>query len=143
MLPLHFRGLLHQEITVSTLHRVLFNSAHLLSLYSMVYLLFKGARFDFLVEQLAEYDAAVASGTTKEFLDTVYARFARRFPINLPLDEDPSAEFLASVDDSAPEPENEVNFDELSPEELEVETKKLLDRQVLIQKRRKVRHICF
>lgn len=107
----------------------------------MVYMLFKGARYDFLTEQLPGYDAAVAGGTTREFLDVVYARYARRFPIDLPLDKDPSPEFLESVNDDAAEAEGEHYIEEssLDPEELEVEAKKIAEHQALIQKRRKVR----
>lgn len=111
---------------------------HLPRMYRMVYLLFKGARFDFLADQIEGYKAAVVAGTTREFLDVVFARYSRRFPIDLPLSEDPSAEFLASVDDDAPEPEIPASLDELSPDELQVETQKIADRQLLIQQRRKV-----
>lgn len=108
----------------------------------MVHLLFKGARLEFLTEQIVSYEAAVAAGTTKEFVDVIYARYARRFPIEIPLDEDPSPEVLEAIDDDAPEPEREVRLDDLSPEELEAETERISARQEAIQKRRRVRHVC-
>lgn len=109
----------------------------------MVYLLFKGARLEFLTQQIPAYEKAVAEGTTKEFLDVVYARYARRFPIELPLTEEPSPDFLAAVDDNAPEPEPEVPTEELSPEELEIVLQEMNNRQDDIQKRRKVCVVCF
>lgn len=104
----------------------------------MVHLVFKGLRFGFLTEQLPLYTAAAADGTVKEFLDTLYARYARRFPIDVPLDVDPLPDALAAVDDDAPEPEQDFLADLLSPEEQGDAERKMVERQALIQKRKKV-----
>lgn len=92
----------------------------------------------FLDEQIPLYATAVANGTIKEFIDTVYARYARRFPIEMPLEVDPSPEALAAVDDDSPESEAEDFHDDLSPEEQEAEEKRITDRRALIRKRKSV-----
>lgn len=110
----------------------------------MVYAVFKTARFEFLTSQLPDYSAAVANGTVGEFVDLVYAQYARRFPIELPLSEDPSPEELAAVDNNAPVPEPIARcLDDLSGEEVAEEQAKMMARQGLIKKRKKVSCICY
>lgn len=105
----------------------------------MVHLIFKGSRRDYLTTQRPAYEQAVADGTVNDFLDIVYGRYARRYPIELEMTDEPSPEFLAAVDDEAPDPEREPLSDDLSDDERAVEEKKIKERQALIQKRRKVR----
>lgn len=105
----------------------------------MVYTVFKTVRYEFLASHMPDYEAAIGNGTVGQFIDSVYARYARRFPIELPLSEDPSAEQLAAVDDNAPEPEHIARcLDDLPGEELAEEEAKITARQALIKKRKKV-----
>lgn len=104
----------------------------------MVYLVFKGLRLDYLTSQKPAYDNAVANGTTNDFVDAVYGRYARRYPIELELDDEPSPEFLAAVDDKAPDPKRELLYDDPLDEEQVGEDKKITTHRKLIQKCKKV-----
>ncbi|PPQ97627.1 hypothetical protein CVT26_002550 [Gymnopilus dilepis] len=69
---------------------------------------FHGLRLEFLVAEQAGFAAAVANGTKEEFMKDLLRRYFKRFPIELPHNEDPSEEHLAAVDDNAPDPEPEA-----------------------------------
>ncbi|KAF9470323.1 hypothetical protein BDN70DRAFT_821516, partial [Pholiota conissans] len=66
---------------------------------------FRGSRREFLIGEKANYSAAVVGGYASEALALIQRRYFKRFPIDLPHDEEPSAESLAVVDDEAPDPE--------------------------------------
>ncbi|PPQ97109.1 hypothetical protein CVT26_001077 [Gymnopilus dilepis] len=70
-------------------------------------IVFKGLRKTFLEEQLEGYQKSMTDGTKDDFVNDVIRRFLKRFPLELPLDKEPSQEHLAAVDDSQPDPEIE------------------------------------
>ncbi|PPR02921.1 hypothetical protein CVT26_009776 [Gymnopilus dilepis] len=66
---------------------------------------FAGLRKDFLTAQLEDYEKALTDGARDDFVNDVLRRFLKRFPLDLPLDKEPSQEHLNAVDDSAPDEE--------------------------------------
>ncbi|KAF9470378.1 hypothetical protein BDN70DRAFT_902157 [Pholiota conissans] len=80
---------------------------------------FRGARKEFLMNEKANYSAAVAGGYAADALAQIQRRYFKRFPIDLPHDEEPSPETLNSIDDDAADPEPEI--DEPNPQRLTIE----------------------
>ncbi|KAF9471337.1 hypothetical protein BDN70DRAFT_939020 [Pholiota conissans] len=80
---------------------------------------FRGMRKEFLMSEKAAYSAAVEGGYAADALAQIQRRYFKRFPIDLPHDEDPSPEALALVDDDAADPE--PNTSEPDPERLSLE----------------------
>ena len=66
---------------------------------------FRGLRKEFLQGEKATYDEAVTGGYAADALANIQRRYFKRFPPELPLDEEPTRESLASVDDNAPDEE--------------------------------------
>lgn len=89
---------------------------------------FHGLRKEFLLQEKATYRLAVTGGYKKDAVADIQRRFFKRFPIDLAPDEDPSAEHLALVDGTDPEPEPVApNADVLTPDEYAAETSRLED----------------
>lgn len=66
---------------------------------------FKGARLEFLLAQKSLYAAAALKGHTGDTIVNIQRRFFKRFPIDLPDDEEPTDEWLKAVDDNVADPE--------------------------------------
>ncbi|PPQ81535.1 hypothetical protein CVT26_011043 [Gymnopilus dilepis] len=66
---------------------------------------FTGLRKAFLEGERERYNEAVTNGTKGDFLMDVIRRFLKRFPLDLEDKKEPTAEFLAGVDDSKPDEE--------------------------------------
>ena len=100
---------------------------------------FRGARKDFLIGEKAKYSEAVSGGYEKDALADIQRRFFKHFPIDLPLDEEPTAEYLASIDDDEPDTEPvEPDKDKLGEEEYVEAMANLEKRKALIHGRKKV-----
>ena len=100
---------------------------------------FIGSRKEFLSSQREAYSAAVAGGYAGDALAQIQRRYFKRYPIDLPHTDEPTPEFLARVDDDAPDPEiREPDKDELSPEEYATAKEELEQRQRLISFRKAV-----
>jgi hypothetical protein len=69
---------------------------------------FLGSRKDFLTGEKSNFRAAVLGGFAKDTIADIQRRYFKRFPIDLPHSEEPSAEYLASINDSEPDPEPSV-----------------------------------
>jgi hypothetical protein len=63
------------------------------------------SRKAFLISQQPAYSAGVVGGYAADALGTIQRKYHKRFPIDLSHDEEPSEEWLASVDDEEPYPE--------------------------------------
>ena len=87
--------------------------------------IFHGTRLEFLLGEMAGYTAAAANGTKDEFIKNVLRRYFKRFPPDLPSDQDPSEEELAAVDDTLPDVEYEVPDPQDWPEDQAGYTKAL------------------
>jgi len=68
---------------------------------------FRGSRKDFLLGEKAAYVAGVQGGYVHDALVDIQRKYLKRYPISLPHSEEPSSESLASIDDNAPDPEQE------------------------------------
>ncbi|PPQ76823.1 hypothetical protein CVT26_002422 [Gymnopilus dilepis] len=83
--------------------------AHFLDLASLLAMparpAFTGLRKTFLVGELEKYSDAVLNGTKDDFVKDVIRRYFKRFPPELPHDQEPTQEHLAAVDDTMPDPE--------------------------------------
>ena len=66
---------------------------------------FRGLRKEFLLGQKATYKEGITGGYAADALAIIQRRYFKRFPPELPLDEEPSLESLAGVDDDAPDEE--------------------------------------
>lgn len=66
---------------------------------------FTGLRKEFLDAEQDAYNDAVAENRAADTLADIQRRYFKRFPLSLPFSEEPTAEFLDSVDDDAPDPE--------------------------------------
>lgn len=78
---------------------------------------FPGSRGEFLKEQRERYAQAVVDGNINDVVTEIQRRYFKRYPINLPHEEEPSQEWLSQVDDDAPDPEiTPPVVDGMSPE---------------------------
>jgi hypothetical protein len=101
---------------------------------------FHGLRKDFLTGEKVTYSNAVAGGYEKDTVADIHHRFFKRFPVGLPLSEEPSAEHLASVNDADADPDaEEPDETDLTPEERAIAGSKLEERVKLIILRKGVR----
>lgn len=66
---------------------------------------FIGKRKEFLDSQKELYAAAVQDKHVADTVADIQRRYFKRFPLTLPHNQDPTQEFLDSVDDDAPDPE--------------------------------------
>lgn len=66
---------------------------------------FQGSRKKFLEEAKEAYAAAVEGGYVRDEIAQLWRRYFKRFPIDLPHDEEPSPEHLDAVNDDAPDEE--------------------------------------
>lgn len=66
---------------------------------------FQGSRKEFLISEKPAYKAGVLGGFAVDALAGIQRRYFKRYPVDLPHDEEPAAEALANVDDDAPDEE--------------------------------------
>jgi len=68
---------------------------------------FQGSRKEFLLSQKAKYKDGVVGGYAADALADIQRRYLKRYPIELPHLEEPTPEWLAAIDDDAPDVEQE------------------------------------
>ena len=66
---------------------------------------FKGLRKEFLDSQKELYASAVRDNHVADTVADIQRRYFKRFPVTLSHMQEPTEEFLATVDDNAPDPE--------------------------------------
>ncbi len=66
---------------------------------------FQGSRKEFLLAQADLFANAVIHSHVLDTIADIQRRYFKRYPPSLPHDEEPTAEWLASVDDNAPDDE--------------------------------------
>ena len=72
-------------------------------------------------------------------LAEIQCKYLKRYPINLPHDEEPTPEWLAAVDDDVPDEEQlEPDADVLNEDELAAALQKLEERQTMLTFRKAV-----
>ena len=105
---------------------------------------FQGSRKDFLRGEIPAYSAGVTGGYAADALALIQRRYFKRYPLELPHTVEPSAEFLAAVDDDAadtdvPEPDQ----DSMSDEEYQAAMNQLAERQKSFSYRKAVSRALF
>ena len=98
---------------------------------------FQGSRREFLLSQKPAYKAGVTGGYAADALAEIQRKYLKRYPIDLPHSDEPSAEWLAEVDDDAPDID-QVELD-VSSEEYAIAAKKVEARGSLLTFRKAVR----
>lgn len=94
---------------------------------------FLGSRKNFLQSQKGKYNAGVVGGYAADALAQIQRKYFKRYPIDMPHDEEPSAERLATVDDEAADEELEgPDIDALDEDELAAAMVKLEARRVML-----------
>ncbi|KAH9478970.1 hypothetical protein JR316_0009433 [Psilocybe cubensis] len=95
--------------------------------------IFKGARKEFLLTQKGIYADAVKNGHVAETLMTIQRRYFKRFPVEMPLDQEPTSEALAAVNDDAPDEDIvEPDRDLLSEDEYNAQMAAFKSRQTVL-----------
>jgi hypothetical protein len=69
---------------------------------------FQGSRKDFLLSKKSDYEAAVKGGYAADALAVIQRQYLKRYPIDLPHEQEPTAEALAAVDDDLPDKDFEA-----------------------------------
>lgn len=99
---------------------------------------FRGSRKEFLTGEKAAYNAGVDGGYAADALATIQRRYLKRYPIDLPHEDEPTADFLAAVDDNTPDAELPPPDEEASTEEYEAEVERRRRRGKLVDFRKAV-----
>ncbi|KDR72157.1 hypothetical protein GALMADRAFT_41983, partial [Galerina marginata CBS 339.88] len=66
---------------------------------------FVGARRAFMLDEKPAYSNGIKGGFAADALAIIQRRYFKRFPVDLAHEDEPTAEFIAAVDDEAPEPD--------------------------------------
>jgi len=105
---------------------------------------FQGSRKEFLLGEKSSYSTAVAGGYAADALALIQRRYFKRYPVDLPHNLEPSPEFLAAVDDDAPDDKIAVpDQDKMSEEDYRAAVDRLAERQKLVSCRRAVSVLCL
>jgi hypothetical protein len=100
---------------------------------------FQGSRKEFLLGEISSYSAAVAGGYAADALALIQRHYFKRYPVELPHTLEPSPDFLAAVDDDAPDDEIALpDQDKMTEDEYRAAMDRLAERQKLVSCRRAV-----
>ena len=103
---------------------------------------FGATRKAFLMSQKPDYSAGVMGGYAADALALIQWKYLKQFPIDLPHNEEPTDEWLASVNDDGPDPDQDPpDIQSLSKEDYITATKEMEERQKLVAFRRAVSEI--
>jgi len=106
--------------------------------------IFRGTRFKFLMSEKASYKAGVDGGYAADALAKIQSCYFRCYPVELPLDEEPSAEFTNAVDDEKPDvDQQQPDLEKLTVDEYKGEVERLRQRADLITVRKAVSCDCL
>jgi len=104
---------------------------------------FQGLRKQFLMNEKPAYAAGVLGGYAADALANIQKRYFRRFPIDLPHDQEPTVEWLAGVNNNSPDTELEIiGTDKLTSVEFEEAVAQLKERRRLVECRKAVSACC-
>ncbi|KDR75455.1 hypothetical protein GALMADRAFT_140955 [Galerina marginata CBS 339.88] len=78
---------------------------------------FLGVRQAFMMDEKPAYSEGVRGGFAADALAIIHRRYFKRLPVDLPHEEEPMAEFLAGVDDEAPDPDRMAPDEDVLSEE--------------------------
>ncbi|PPQ89016.1 hypothetical protein CVT25_005193 [Psilocybe cyanescens] len=98
---------------------------------------FHGSRLEFLLGEKPAYELAAAAGQGAEAISNIQRQYFKRYPIELPLNVEPTAEFLANVDDDAADVDiQEPDVDKLIPEEYREAVERMEARRAIVNFRK-------
>ncbi|PPR04544.1 hypothetical protein CVT26_002511 [Gymnopilus dilepis] len=98
---------------------------------------FQGKRKEFLLAEKVAYAAAVEGDYAADAIANIQRRYFKRFPVELPPDQEPTQEFLDAVNDDEADQEPDLpQEDELTPEEYAKAMRALEQRAEMIAFRR-------
>ena len=102
---------------------------------------FQGSRKTFLQSQKADYQAGVVGSYAADALAQIQRKYFKRYPIDMPHNEEPSPEWLEAVDDDAADEEQpRPDIDALNEDKFAAAMVKIEERQVLLHYRKAVSH---
>lgn len=105
---------------------------------------FRGSQKDFLMSKKPEYNAAVLGHYVADAIAKIQRQYFKRYPIELPHDQEPEEAFLQAVDDNVADPEpEEPKEDEMSASEYKAAVEKLKARKSSLEYRKKVCCLLF
>jgi hypothetical protein len=91
------------------------------------------------MSQKLDYSAGVTGGYAADALVLIQRKYLKRFPIDLQHNEEPTEEWLASVNDDGPDPDPvPPDIESLSEEDYNAAMKELEERQKLLAFRKAV-----
>lgn len=100
---------------------------------------FGGSRKAFLVSQKPDYSAGVMGGYAADALALIQRKYFKRFPIDLPHNEEPTNEWLMSVNDDETDPDQvPPDIESLGEEDYIAAKEALEERQKLLAFRKAV-----
>ena len=100
---------------------------------------FQGSRKEFLLSEKSAYKAGVLGGYAVDALAKIQRKYFKRYPVDLPHQEEPSADWLAAVDDDAPDVEEEEPVvDTNDDEEYAASVERMAENKVLLNFRKAV-----
>jgi hypothetical protein len=109
---------------------------------------FGASRKVFLMSQKPDYSAGVMGGYAADALALIQRKYLKRFPIDLQHNEEPTEEWLASVNNDEPDPDPDPGPDPVPPdieslgeEDYNAAMKELEERQKLLAFRKAVSEI--
>jgi len=95
-----------------------------------------------MLGEKAAYSEGIKDGFAADALAIIQRRYFKRFPVDLPHDDEPSAEFLEAVDDDEPDAERvEPDKDTLNDEEYAAALEEVEKRRIVFSYRKAVRTI--
>jgi len=104
---------------------------------------FQGSRKEFLLQKPL-YKAGVLGGYAADALSQIQRKYFKRYPIDLLHQEEPSVEWLAAVDDDAPDVEQEAPDASTSNDEgLAAAVERMAERRLLLSFRQAVSNMTY
>ncbi|KAJ3489902.1 hypothetical protein NLJ89_g11484 [Agrocybe chaxingu] len=98
---------------------------------------FHGPRKEFLVSEKPAYAAGVGGGYAADALAIIQRRYLKRWPVDFPHDQEQTPEFLAAVDDDAPDEEYAIPQEEgMDPEAYAEALKRCAEHQYVLRFRK-------
>ena len=103
---------------------------------------FGATRKAFLMSEKPDYSAGVMGGYAADALALIQRKYLKRFPMDLPHNEEPTDEWLASVNDEGPDLDQvPPDIQSLSEEDYNAAMKEMEERQKLLAFRKAVSEI--
>ena len=105
---------------------------------------FQGLQKEFLLGEKSSYSTTVARGYAADALALIQHQYFKWYPVDLPHNLELSPEFLAAMDDDAPNDKIAVpDQDKMSKEDYQAAVDRLAEHQKLVSCRQAVSMLCL